>query len=212
MAKLSLEQIKQKVFNNSLKTCIYISGYENVNSIIKVKCLIHNYEFETKYENVRRSNRQHHICPYCIEQDRNKKYENSRQEVTCAYCGEKFFKPISKLEKSKSGLYFCCREHKDLAQRVQSGEKFDIIRPDHYAKITDQILDYRKSAFNNYEHKCYICGWDEDQSILEVHHINENHSDNKISNLMILCPICHRKLTSHKYKLINNNTQLQKNN
>ena len=58
-------------------------------------------------------------------------------------------------------------------------------------------------AFRNYEHQCSVCGWCEDADILEVHHINEDHGDNELNNLIILCPTCHRKLTSHKYKLIN---------
>ena len=64
---------------------------------------------------------------------------------------------------------------------------------------------YRRNAFDYYPHKCAICGWDEDVRILEVHHIDENHDNNELNNLMILCPICHKKLTLHLYKLENNN-------
>lgn len=200
MAKLTNEQINQKVFENSLETCEYVSGYETVMSIIKVKCLVHNLEFETKYENVRRATRKHHICPICQQEDKNKTYEKNRQEVECAYCNQKFMKAISKLEKSKSGLYFCCREHKDLAQRLESGQKFDEMRPDHYGKTESK--NYREKSFRTYEHECAICGWDEDKDVLEVHHIDENRDNNDISNLIILCPICHRKLTTNKYVLV----------
>lgn len=200
MAKLTNEQINQKVFENSLETCEYVSGYETTASTIKVKCLIHNLEFETKYENVRRATRKHHICPICQEEDKNKIYEKDRQEVECAYCNQKFMKAISKLEKSKSGLYFCCREHKDLAQRISSGNEFEKIRPKHYGKIEGK--NYREKALREYEHKCSICNWNEDVDILEVHHIDENRENNQLSNLIILCPLCHRKLTSKKYILI----------
>ena len=61
----------------------------------------------------------------------------------------------------------------------------------------------RNKCYERANHKCAICGWDEDKDILEVHHIDENLSHNELENLIILCPICHRKLTSHKYKLIN---------
>ena len=64
---------------------------------------------------------------------------------------------------------------------------------------------YRRNAFDYYPHKCAICGWNEDKRILEVHHIDENHDNNELNNLMILCPICHKKLTLHLYKLENNN-------
>ena len=59
--------------------------------------------------------------------------------------------------------------------------------------------NYRRNAFNAYPHKCCICGWDEDERILEVHHLDENRNHNDISNLRILCPICHKKLTLHLY-------------
>ena len=57
--------IKQKVWNNSLNTCEYLDGFENISSTIRVKCIKHDYIFSTKYENIRRDNRAHFICPYC---------------------------------------------------------------------------------------------------------------------------------------------------
>ena len=68
---LSKEQLNNKVYQNSLNTCEYIDGYKTRASIIQVKCLIHNLVFETKYENVARDNRAHHICPKCQEEDKN---------------------------------------------------------------------------------------------------------------------------------------------
>lgn len=187
--------VQHKVFQNSLETCEYISGYKNASSTIRVKCLIHNYEFETKFENVRKDGKKHHICPLCQQEDRTK----TRVKVECAYCKQNFFVAPSKLDKSKSGLYFCCREHKDLAQRIDSGQEFDIMRPTHYGT---KVKDYRQIAFSTYEHKCSACGWNEDERILEVHHIDSNRENNEIDNLVILCPTCHRKITLHYYKLI----------
>lgn len=199
MPRISDEIINQRVYENSLKTCIYVSGYETAQSVIKVKCLKHNLEFETKYENVRRANRKHHICPECQKEDLAAEH-SAKVECECAYCGKKFLREPSKLEKSKSKLYFCCREHKDLAQKIESGEQFNVIRPDHFGTT---LKDYRATAFRHYEHKCELCGWDEDIDFLEVHHIDENRKNNTLENLMILCPICHKKLTTHKYKLEN---------
>ena len=48
-----------------------------------------------------------------------------------------------------------------------------------------------------------VCGWDEDERILEVHHLDENREHNDISNLSILCPTCHRKITLGYYVLTN---------
>lgn len=204
MPKLNEENIKQKVFLNSLKTCEYISGYENVQSTIKVQCTIHNLVFETKYENVKRDNRKHHICPKCQQDDlRNK---SLKVECECAYCHKKFMRIPSKLSHSKSGLLFCCREHKDLAQRLESGDDFKEIRPSFYS----EGKNYREKVFREYETKCAVCNWNEDKDVLEVHHIDENRENNKLSNLIILCPICHKKLTTGKYILVNNQILIKK--
>ena len=186
----------EKVWKNSLETCEYLGGYENSTSTIRVRCIKHNYEFETKYENVRRSNRKHHICPQCQQNDLNK--NSTKIECECAYCHKKFMRVPSKIKNSKSGLLFCCREHKDVAQQINSGSEFESIRPDHY----NNGKNYREKALREYPHKCAICGWEEDTDILEVHHINENRDNNELNNLIVLCPICHKKLTTHKYILI----------
>ena len=201
--KLTLEQIKEKVFKNTLETCDYISGYETVNSTVKLKCRKHNYEFETKWDNVKRSTRAHYVCPICIQENREKKKieNNTNIEVECAYCHKKFLKLKSRLKNSKSGLYFCCREHKDLAQKLDSGKKFDILRPEHYGKLSDSSYNYREKAFREYEHKCAICNYNEEPKILQVHHIDENRQNNSIDNLIILCPNCHAKITYGNYTL-----------
>lgn len=46
-----------------------------------------------------------------------------------------------------------------------------------------------------------MCGYKEEPRILEVHHKDENRSNNDIHNLCILCPNCHRKISLHLYHL-----------
>lgn len=45
------------------------------------------------------------------------------------------------------------------------------------------------------EYKCQNCGcdgnWQNGKIALEVHHINGNNKDNRLSNLQYLCPNCH---------------------
>lgn len=194
------KKIEQTVWENSLHTCQYVEGYENADSMITVKCLIHNHLFTTKWENIRRSTRAHHICPYCKQKDIREKNKDSSVKLQCDYCGTEYYVPLSKVIKSKSGLHFCCREHKDLAQQIKSGEKFQPMRPQHYG---DYCQDYRKTAFDLYPHVCAVCNYNEDEDLLEVHHIDENRMNNNPDNLIILCCNCHKKLTSHKYELIN---------
>ena len=57
------------------------------------------------------------------------------------------------------------------------------------------------------EAKCECCGRTEWMGIpipLELHHINENHYDNRLENLLILCPNCHALTDSHT-----NNSKLE---
>ena len=149
------ENLNKQIWENTLQTCEYISGYENNKSTITLKCVKHNHVFTTKYENVRRASRAHHVCPICKEEDKiQKRLDSGTVLVKCAYCGKEFLKPASKL-KSKNDLYFCCREHKDLAQRVESGTQFDLMRPNHYK---DGKYRYRDNALFHYKNECAICG------------------------------------------------------
>lgn len=190
-----LERVKENVKNNSFGTCEYVAGFQKIKSNITVKCLVHNKLFEIKYENIRHTGKSYYPCPQCQEEHKAKRYEQNRQSTVCAYCGKPIIRQKSKANKSRSGLHFCCREHKDLAQRLEAGKAFTNIRPDHYG----EGINYRDIAFRTYEHKCACCGWHEDIRILEVHHIDGNREHNYVENLVILCPICHRKITLGYY-------------
>ena len=109
--------------------------------------------------------------------------------LKCAYCGKEIEKVPSDMKKNKSGYFYCCKEHGNLHKnqlRKESGE-------------WDNSLSYRQKALEIFPHKCDICGWNEDERILEVHHVDENRNNNKIDNLVILCPTCHRKITLGYY-------------
>ena len=121
------------------------------------------------------------------------------QLCNCAKCGKQIWKRNSEIAKSKTGNVYCsksCAVSKNNSL-FKTGEN----HPNYTGN------NYRKKAFDNYEHKCAVCGWNEDEDILEVHHIDENREHNDLENLKILCPICHRKITSGKYQLINNNIE-----
>lgn len=113
--------------------------------------------------------------------------QNPKPNVKCALCGEKFYMNTSKQKNSKSGLFFCCRSHKDMAQRI-GGIK--AIQPNHY---NDGSHAYREIAFRHYDHKCNICQYNKIPEILVVHHIDRNRNNNNIENLQILCPNCHEE-------------------
>lgn len=107
---------------------------------------------------------------------------NSEPNVTCAHCQKKFYKNASKLKLSKSGLHFCCREHKDSAQSVLR----ELYPSHHHALKTS----YRKIAFLTYPKICQRCNYSNELATV-VHHKDRNRNNNDISNLEVLCANCH---------------------
>lgn len=149
--------------------------------LINKKCLTCDTDFEARLSEHNRGGGN-----YCSLSCSSKKIRNKEPNVTCSYCLDKFYKSKSKINKSKSGLVFCCREHKDLAQKLNSG--ITGLQPSHYGT---GITNYRKIAFENKELKCNRCGYDKHQVVLHVHHIDRDRTNSHLDNLEILCPTCH---------------------
>jgi len=63
-------------------------------------------------------------------------------------------------------------------------------------------VNYRKLAFDYYPAVCAYCGYGI-RDVLEVAHIDCDRSNNEITNLVILCPNCHKM---HDLDLISTET------
>lgn len=109
----------------------------------------------------------------------------NKPNVKCAYCDKMFYKNRSKIKRSKSGLFFCCREHKDKAQRIGGVSE---IMPSHYR---EGQYSYRSLALNNKEAKCERCGWEKHIAGIVIHHKDRNRDNNVLENLEVLCACCH---------------------
>ena len=105
--------------------------------------------------------------------------------VRCAWCSKSFYRSPSKIKRTKNNLHFCSVNCHNKAARLNGG--LPEIWPEHYGTGND----YRKIAFDNLSHKCNRCEYDKHIKILEVHHIDEDRTNNMLSNLEILCPNCH---------------------
>lgn len=106
--------------------------------------------------------------------------------VKCSFCQKLFHMAESKKKNSKSGLYFCCRQHKDLAQRIGGISE---IMPAHYNIVSENT--YRRIAFASKAKICERCDYNEHEAGIVVHHIDRNRENNDIKNLEVLCAICH---------------------
>lgn len=109
----------------------------------------------------------------------------TRVKFNCAHCGIEFFRPLSKINNSKHGVYFCCREHKDIGQSYIAE-----IQPDHYG-TGNGLSSYRSTAISTYGCTCQRCGYNKHEAAIVVHHRDHDRSNNSISNLEVLCANCH---------------------
>lgn len=182
---LTQEEVLQRIHNNFEQKVSLIGKYTNRRTKVLLRCEECGYEWEAYPSTILYEDHKHK-CPNCgIKHGKTFK---------CSYCGKEIYRSPNVIKKNKSGFFYCSKECGNLHKnqlRKESGE-------------WDNSQNYRLKAFSIYEHKCKVCDWDEDERVLEVHHIDEDRNNNKLDNLIILCPICHKKLTLHLYKLIDN--------
>jgi 5-methylcytosine-specific restriction endonuclease McrA len=152
------------------------------------------------YESGKKRKGQYLICPTCnnsfIGRLNNPKTYCSNKcayvgkikevEVNCATCNKVVLLKPSRIKSSKSGLIFCNRKCKEKAQSLIGGIKE--IQPSHYGSTK---TNHRDIAFRILPKCCNRCGYNEHPEILEVHHIDEDNTNNIIENLEVLCPNCH---------------------
>ena len=178
--KLTQSEFEERVKKYTNDTVEVVSPYINKRTKVIIKCKTCGYEWEISPNTFEPSSIQKGYsfsgCPKC-------KYEI----IKCSYCSKEFEQLKSVIKKSKTGNLYCSKECGNRHKNEQVKQ--------------NNSTAYRRNAFEYYEHKCAICGYDEYKEILEVHHIDENRTNNELSNLIILCPNCHKKLTMHLFKL-----------
>ena len=109
-------------------------------------------------------------------------------EYICEKCGETFISNRKISDKKKKHCPNCKRK----VVHFQDIDKIDSIK-DLSKRTVTKILERADKG-------CAICGWNE--STCDIHHIVErsNGGTNDMSNLILLCPNCHRIVhTKQKY-------------
>jgi 5-methylcytosine-specific restriction endonuclease McrA len=114
--------------------------------------------------------------------------EGRRQLFSCAICGKEIIRTLSRVRTCDSKVFFCSSSCAGVARRIGTG--LEDMQLSHYnmGKGT-----YRERALRNLKPVCARCGYNKYESVLEVHHIDRNRTNNVVDNLEILCPTCHRE-------------------
>lgn len=177
-------------------TCQYCGEHKKNKNSLSVHSVYCNLNPERKIANNQDTRKKKTVCSFCNEEffsvgikhhkkscSKNPKVLNDNGK-TCPICKTVF------LGKSKTCSYSC------------SNSLFRHKRPGGTRYIeTEDLLDtdkYRDICFRFHERKCVVCGEDK---IVEVHHYNGNHSDNRIENLIPLCPT-HHKYCHSRHKIL----------
>jgi len=107
-------------------------------------------------------------------------FNKNRIVAKCAVCG-KIVERRARL--NKSGLVFCCQDHKNMAQ----SHKYNRVLKCGPITATS---NYRALALAEYGEKCAWCN-ETIKKLLDTHHIDHNRANGDLSNLIMLCIRCH---------------------
>jgi len=121
----------------------------------------------------------------------NRKWKISIKD--CPVCGKEFETKIGHSREKKTCSKSCSNTH------FRSG-------PDNPNWKEEQSeWGYRKICFSVWKKECIICGFD---MVVDVHHLDGNHHNNDVSNLVPLCPNHHMAIHTKKYgKIISEEVQ-----
>ncbi len=106
--------------------------------------------------------------------------------VNCHNCNTQF--DVTEREKQfpSKDKYFCCKSCSN-----SEGGKAKAIKDEENGN-----MKYRTLAKKYHNENCVVCGFDK---VLDVHHINEQHNDDRKENLIFLCPN-HHEMFHSKYR------------
>lgn len=107
-----------------------------------------------------------------------------RKTLNCFICNKLIYKTASQIEHSKSGNYFCGKSCQTKWRNVEySGNK--------HLGWKGGLSVYRKIMLKSGSRtECALCH-KTDPRVLAVHHIDQNHSNLMLGNLVWLCHNCH---------------------
>lgn len=154
-----------------------------------------------------------HYCKFCGKEidDRNKCFCNS----SCAAKFNNHQRSLKKRENKPSFCLFCGKELSGRAQKFCDGncqqryynrqyiEKWQNGEESGMSGQYGISKRVRRYLLEKHNYKCEVCGWGEINQHtgtipLEIHHIDGDYTNNKESNLQVLCPNCHSLTETYK--------------
>ena len=73
----------------------------------------------------------------------------------------------------------------------------EYLKKNSYIKLTTLRDKLVREGIKEYKcEKCGISEWNGEQISLQIHHINGDNTDNRMENIMFLCPNCHSQTDS----------------
>ncbi len=113
--------------------------------------------------------------------------------VQCFICNKDVYKQQKALTKSKSKKFFCGKS----CQAIWRNSIVNV-GVNHPNWKDGKHVSYRNILRkNNIPETCIFCG-NNDKRVLAAHHIDENHRNNDLKNLVWICYNCH--ILVHNYK------------
>ena len=121
----------------------------------------------------------------------HKQYDKSKHK--CKQCNKEFEDSPSRIGKRVFCSQECYSENQRTYKTTQEKRKASKVLVNNKRGI-NWSTNNRKHVFALKLKKCEKCGYDEYDFCLDIHHIDMNPNNNDISNLAVLCVICHKKL------------------
>ncbi|KKN20513.1 hypothetical protein LCGC14_0934900 [marine sediment metagenome] len=122
-----------------------------------------------------------HFCNRLCHQKYLK--ENSKDIIVkCNHCGKLLIKNTNSQRNSRTGLFFC----NNLCKNRYLAKNKQWRKEETFSHLSRKKILYEKINFT-----CQYCSYNKNKKMLDIHHYDGNHNNNKIENLRVLCVWCH---------------------
>lgn len=125
---------------------------------------------------------------YCSRDCQNHRFE--KHKFDCLECGKNCVTSFSYRRTKKYCSHECANKAKiNDKMRRQKSKATSVLK-----RGNNSSRKLRSAIFKLKEKTCQICGYNEFDFCLDLHHIDNDCNNNTVENVAILCVICHRKL------------------